>query len=314
MRVVLADPIHQAGIERLERAGHHIIDATDRDDERPTAISSAEALVVRSATTVDADMIESARDLRIIARAGIGVDTIDIEAASTAGVLVVNAPTGGVSAVAEHTMAMCHALIRELPWIDRQTRNGAWPKAAYTGGELAEQTLGIVGLGRIGREVANRASRLGMDLVGADPKVSGDELGGLTIALDELHGCAARADILTVHTPLVPETRGLIDDAVFDELEGGYLVNCSRGGVVNEGALVDALRSGQVAGAALDVFEDEPIGADHPLTSLDNTLLTPHVAGTSARAQRTIALEIADQLIEFFRGEQVNHPVNEPGE
>lgn len=313
MRIVIADPIHSAGIERLEAAGHTVVDATDAS---PSALEDvlvgARALVVRSATPVTADLLSSASELEVVARAGIGVDTIDIEAATTAGVLVVNAPTGGVEAVADHTMALCHAIVRELPWTDRATRRGEWPKDVFTGGELAETTLGIVGLGRIGRTVARRGADRGMTLVGTDPAVDAGDLTDLDIELESLHGCASEADVLTVHTPLVPETEGLIDEGVFDRLDGGALINCARGGVVDEAALIAALDDGRVDAAAIDVFADEPIGAEHPLAGRERTLLTPHVAGTSERAQRQIAREVATQLEAVAAGEPVEHPVNEP--
>lgn len=313
MRVVVCDPIHEVGLETLRAAGMDLELADQyNEDEIDEAISDADALVVRSATTVSADRIESAEDLQVIARAGIGVDNIDLEAATDAGIQVVNAPTGGIGAVTEHTIALAYALVRELPWTDRRTRNGEWPKSEYAGSELRDRTLGIIGLGNIGQSVAERATRLGLSVIGYDPYVNDDVIEELGITRGHFDACFEQADIVTIHTPLTPETEGLVDAAALDKLKDGYLINCSRGGVVDEEALVDVLSDGYLAGAAVDVFEDEPIDADHPLTNCDRAILTPHVAGSSDRAKRTIATSVAEQIIALAQGNPVDHPVNEP--
>lgn len=314
MRALVCDPIHDVGLERLRSAGIEVVDGTDlADDELEAALAGTDALVVRSATTVDAGLIESAPDLEVVARAGIGIDNIDLAAADAAGVAVVNAPAGGVGAVTEHTVALAYALVRALPWTDRATRAGRWPKASYGGAELRELTVGIVGLGRIGRAVAARTDAIGADLVGTDPYVRSEQLAPVDLDLLDLDRCLDRADLATVHTPLTEETRGLIDAASLERLEGGYLVTCARGGVVDEDALVAALDGGTLAGAAVDVYEDEPLSADHPLTACDRALLTPHVAGSSDRARRTIATEVADQLIAARDGDALSNLVNDPG-
>lgn len=313
MRVVVCDPIHEVGLDALRNAGMDLELASEYDEtDLDAAIARAEALIVRSGTTVTAARIEAADELQVIARAGIGVDNIDLEAASDAGVQVVNAPTGGVGAVTEHTIALAYALVRELAWTDRQTRDGEWPKGEYDGDELRGSTLGIIGLGNIGQSVAKRAAQLGLDIVGYDPYVSDEVVEELEIARCDFETCFDLADIVTVHTPLTPETEGLVDATAFEHLGNGYLINCSRGGVVDEDALVESLESGQLAGAAVDVYEEEPIDADHPLAACERTLLTPHIAGTSDRAQRTIATSVAEQIIAVTRGDAVEHPVNEP--
>lgn len=312
MRVVVCDPIHEAGIKELEAAGMDLEQAAEYDEsDLDAAIARANALIVRSGTSVTAERIEAADELQIIARAGIGVDNIDLEAATKTGVQVVNAPTGGVGAVTEHTTAMAYAMIRELPWTDRRTKAGEWPKGTYDGSELRGSTLGIVGLGNIGQSVAKRAITLDVEVIGYDPYVRQAVVDDLGIDLVSLDSCFEQADIVTVHTPLTPETEGLIDEEILDNLEDGYLINCSRGGVVDEEALVEALSSGHIAGAAIDVFADEPLEADHPLTDCERVLLTPHVAGTSDRAQQTIAESVARQIIAVAAGEAVDHPVNE---
>lgn len=313
MHVVITDPIDRVGIDRLEAAGFTVEDATHLQGDRLDArIAAANALIVRSATTVSADRIAAASDLEVIARAGIGVDNIDIDAATTHGVAVVNAPTGGVNAVAEHTIAMAYALVRELPWTDRETRAGGWPKAEYEGSELVALTLGIVGVGRIGRAVARKAAALGVGVVGHDPHVDQAELGDLEIDLVSLEECLDRADIVTVHTPLTDGTVGLIDRAALNHLTDGYLINCARGGIVDESALVTALEDGTLSGAALDVFAREPLEADEPVTRPERLLLTPHVAGSSDQARRTIAESVADQLIAINAGDPPTHLINEP--
>lgn len=312
MRIVVTDPIHEVGLDRLTEAGFTVDMATDFSGSLSEAVSTAEVLIVRSGTTLSADVLDACPELRLIARAGIGVDNIDVDAATSAGIQVVNAPTGGIDSVTEHTVAMAYALIRALPWTDRQTRRGEWPKRGYRGSELVEHTIGVVGLGRIGRSVVERANRLGIEVVGYDPFVDEDEIQDLDVRLCPLLDCVKAADILSIHLPRTTETEGLIDASVLSHLEGGFLINCSRGGIVDEDALVHALESGDLAGAAIDVFEDEPITADHPLVDCERTLLTPHVAGTSDRAQRTIATDIADQIIAFSRGDTVAHPVNSP--
>ncbi len=313
MHVVIADPIHEVGVKRLESAGFEVRDATDLSGEQlDTAISKADALIVRSATEVTAARIAEAPSLKVIARAGIGVDNIDLSTATSAGVQVVNAPTGGVDAVTEHTFAMAYALVRALPWTDQQTKSGKWPKSTYDGGELIDCTFGVVGFGRIGRSVAERAIQLGIKVLVTDPHIRGnalEEIGATKVALEE---CAKRADILSIHTPLTEDTSGMIDERILNLLEGGYLINVSRGGIVDEEALVSALEREQLAGAGIDVFEDEPLEAAHPLTTCERILLTPHIAGTSDRAQRTISESVADQIIAVNNDEPVVHPVNNP--
>ncbi|MFW6152985.1 MAG: hydroxyacid dehydrogenase [Halobacteriota archaeon] len=310
MRVLVTDPIDEIGIDRLREAGFTVDLAFDLDDGAlEPALSGADALVVRSATTVSGEVLDAVDELRIIARAGIGVDNIDVEAATRNGVQVVNAPTGGVDAVAEHTIALAYALVREIPRLDRQTRDGDWPKGSYAGNELVEQTLGIIGIGRIGSAVAETASALGLDIVGYDPHIVEDDL---DIELVDFDTCLRRADIVTVHAPLTEATAGMIDASALATLGDGYVINCARGGIIDETALVEALETGSLRGAALDVFEDEPISSDDPLCGNDRTILTPHVAGSSDRAQRTIAREVADQVIDALEGRPVEHPVNDP--
>lgn len=313
MHVLVSDPIHEVGLELLREGGYTVELGYDLDDAAlGEQLEGVHALIVRSATTVTEAHLDNAPELRIIARAGIGVDNVDIDAATERGIQVVNAPTGGVQAVAEHTLALAFALVRDLPATDRSTRVGAWPKAGYAGGELTGKTLGIIGLGRIGTAVAKRAMTLGLEVIAYDPFVAAGELEGLDVELAPLKVCLDRGDIVTIHTPLTDETRGMFDEGLLRHLEGGYLINCARGGIVDEVALAKLLAAGHLEGAALDVFEDEPLSADHPLCEQDRAILTPHIAGSSERAQRTIARSVASQVIAALEGASVDHPVNQP--
>lgn len=310
MRVLVTDPIHDSGLQRLDEVGFDVVQAYDVAElaDAPD-INEVDAVIVRSGTTVSATAIANASRLKVIARAGIGVDNIDLEAATDAGVIVINAPEGGVGAVAEHTLALAFALVRELPRLDRETRAGRWPKESFVGDQLTDKTIGVIGLGRIGTAVAESALALGVDVVGFDPFVSTPPQDAIDLV--DLDALLDRADLVTVHTPLTPDTRGLIGAAELDMLAGGYLINCARGGIVDESALVDALESGQLAGAALDVYETEPVAEDHPLTACERAILTPHVASTSARAQETIATSVAEGVINALRDESVSHVVND---
>lgn len=313
MHVLVSDPIHAEGIERLEAEGYEVEQAYElSDDALLDHLADVDALIVRSATNVTEAQLDVASRLRVIARAGIGVDNIDIEAATARGIQVVNAPMGGVHAVAEHTLALAFALVRDLPATDRDTRAGKWPKPGYTGTELSDKTLGIIGFGRIGSEVARRASALGVEVIAFDPYIEDVEREGNEVELVSFEACLDRADIVTIHTPLTEDTRGKFDREVLHQLGGSYLINCARGGIVDEHALAELLEMGHIEGAAIDVFEDEPLGEDHPLCQLDNVILTPHIAGSSDRAQRTIARSVATQVIAALRDEPIDHPVNHP--
>ncbi|MEF8831255.1 MAG: hydroxyacid dehydrogenase, partial [Halobacteriales archaeon] len=266
MKVLVTDPIADAGIERLSSAGHDVETASDLDgDALAAAVASADAVVVRSGTEVSEDLLDAAPDLRIVGRAGIGVDNIDVDAATERGVVVANAPTGNVRAAAEHTVAMTFAAARSIPQAHARLRAGKWAKGEFLGTELAGKTLGVVGLGRVGREVAGKLDALGMELLVYDPYVSEDRARQIGAELADLGAVLDRADVLTVHTPLTPETEGLIGGDELARLGEGYLVNCARGGVVEEDALAAAVADGPLQGAAVDVFAEEPVSPDNPL-------------------------------------------------
>lgn len=313
MKVLVTDPIADAGLDRLREAGHEVETAYDVEgDALLSAVSDANALIVRSGTDVTEEVFEAAPDLVIVGRAGIGVDNIDIDAATEHGVIVANAPEGNVRAAAEHTVAMTFATARSVPQAHVRLKDGEWAKGDYLGTELDGKTLGIVGLGRVGQEVAKKLASLGMELVAYDPYISEDRAAQLGAELVELEECLDRADFLTVHTPLTPETEGLVSEEELAQLEGGYLVNCARGGVVDEEALAEAVEDGVLAGAAVDVFADEPVSPDNPLLFVDDVIVTPHLGASTEAAQENVATSTADQVVAAFNEEPVVNALNAP--
>ncbi|MFH5799618.1 phosphoglycerate dehydrogenase [Haladaptatus sp. CMAA 1911] len=313
MKVLVTDPIADAGLDRLRESGFEVETAYDVEgDALLNAVSDANGLIVRSGTDVNRDVFKAASDLVIVGRAGIGVDNIDIDAATEHGVIVANAPEGNVRAAAEHTVAMAFAAARSIPQAHVRMKGGEWAKGDYLGTELKGKTLGIVGLGRVGQEVAKKLDSLGMDLVAYDPYISEDLARQLGAELVELDDCLERADFLTVHTPLTPETEGLISTEELAQVEGGYLINCARGGVVDEDALAEAVGDGILAGAALDVFAEEPLPENSPLLDEDDVILTPHLGASTEAAQENVATSTADQVVAALREEPVINALNAP--
>ncbi|WP_227374860.1 phosphoglycerate dehydrogenase [Haladaptatus halobius] len=313
MKVLVTDPIADAGLDRLRDAGYEVETAYDVEgDALLNAISDANGLIVRSGTDVNRDVFEAASELVIVGRAGIGVDNIDIEAATEHGVIVANAPEGNVRAAAEHTVAMAFAAARSIPQAHVRLKGGEWAKGDYLGTELNGKTLGIVGLGRVGQEVAKKLDSLGMNLVAYDPYISEDLARQLGAELVELDDCLDRAHFLTVHTPLTPETENLISDEELAQVEGGYVVNCARGGVVDEVALAKAVKDGILAGAAVDVFAEEPVPEDNPLLDVDDVIVTPHLGASTEAAQENVATSTADQVVAALREGPVINALNAP--
>ncbi|MFB6133392.1 MAG: phosphoglycerate dehydrogenase [Halanaeroarchaeum sp.] len=313
MKVLVTDPIADAGLERFREAGHEVETAYDvAGDDLLDAVADANGLVVRSGTEVDESVFEAAEDLVIVGRAGIGVDNIDIDAATEHGVIVANAPQGNVRAAAEHTVAMAFATARSIPQAHARLRAGEWAKGDYLGTELNGKTLGVVGLGRVGQQVAKRLDPLGMDVVAYDPYIGEDRADQLGAELVDLDECLDRADFLTVHVPLTDETEGLIGEEELAQLEGGYVVNTSRGGVVDEAALAEAVEDDLLAGAAFDVFTQEPVEPDNPLLDVDDVVVTPHLGASTEAAQENVATSTADQIIAAFEDEPVLNALNAP--
>ncbi len=314
-RVLVADPIEEEGIAALRAAGL-VVDVRKglTEAELCAVIGDADALLVRSKTIVTAKALERAGTLKLVTRAGIGVDNVDLAAASRRGVIVTNVPDATTITTAEQAIALLLALARRIPAADRHVRAGKWERARFVGTEICGKTLGVIGLGRIGKVVADRALGLKMRVVAHDPFLPAGATGlpglpGVTIAtLDQL---LVEADFLTVHTPLTDATRGLVGTRELARAKPGLrVINAARGGIVDEPALIAALQSGQVAGAALDVFVDEPLPAASPLRSFEQVILTPHLGASTDEAQRRVALEAAAQIIEFARTGVAHNAVN----
>jgi D-3-phosphoglycerate dehydrogenase len=311
-RILVSDPLAEEGLEILRR--EYVVDVlTDlKEDELVRKIGDYDALLVRSGTEVTAKVIEAGKKLRFIGRAGAGVDNIDMDAATRRGIIVANAPEGNTLAATEHTMAMMLSLARNIPQANSSLKNKEWKRSKFMGVELNEKTLGIVGLGRIGREVAKRSSALGMHIVGYDPFITKEkaaQIGVEAVSLEELFRVS---DVITVHTPLIKETKHIINSRTISTMKDNVrIINCARGGIIDEKALYDAIKSGKVAGAALDVFEDEP-PLNSPLLELDNVITTPHLGASTVEAQQNVAVSIAKQCITVLRGGSAKYIVNAP--
>ena len=314
MRILVADPIAADGVERLRAAGEVDVVTGLDPAELIARIAGYEALVVRSETKVTADVLAAATRLRVVGRAGVGVDNIDIEAATRHGVLVLNAPTGNTIAAAEHAVAMMLALARNIPAADASLRAGRWERSKLMGVELRDRTLGVLGLGKIGFEVARIAGEgLRMRVLAHDPLVTQERAEQAGAELVDMDTLLAESDVLTVHVPLTEHTRGVIGAAELRRMRpGARLVNVARGGIIDEAALAEAVRTGVVAGAAVDVFTSEPVAAGHPLIGVDGIVVTPHLGASTAEAQVNVAADVADQIVEYLRGGSPRYAVNAP--
>ena len=282
-----------------------------KGDELRDAIAGADAVLVRSATKITRDSLSRADRLKVIGRAGVGVDTIDVDAATERRIPVLTAPAGNTVSAAELTMALLLALARRVPAADRSMRAGEWDRKSFNGVELYGKTLGLVGAGRIGGEVAIRARAFGMRVMVFDPFLNPDRATALGVETAELDEILERADVLSVHVPLTDETHGLIGEAQLAKLKPtAFVLNVARGGVVDEDALLKALQSKRLAGAALDVYSSEPLPADHPFRTLPNVVLTPHLGASTAEAQQNVAIEIAEAVRAALLDNDVSRAVN----
>ena len=313
MRVLVSEKLADAGVELLrEEFGVDVILGLDQD-ELLERIGDYDGLIVRSATKVTAEVIERAENLKAIGRAGIGVDNIDIEAATKRGILVANAPESNTVAAAEHTVAMMLAAARRIPAADSSLRNGEWNRSAFKGTEVSEKTLGLVGLGHVGTIVARGAVGMGMRVLAYDPYVSEDRMRSMSVeraeSLDEIY---EHADFISLHVPRTPQTAGMVDAGALERMKlSAFLINVARGGIVDETALFNALKEGAIAGAALDVFQKEPT-TDSPLFALPNVVVTPHLGASTAEAQDRAGVTAAEQLASALRGAVPLHAINAP--
>ncbi len=312
-RVLVKEEIAASGVDLLRERFEVDIGSDWSDGELPERIGDYDALIVRSATQVTAELIDRARALRVIGRAGIGVDNIDLDAATKRGIVVANAPESNAIAAAEHTMALMLALCRRIPQAHASLLAGRWERERFAGVEVYRKTLGVLGFGRIGQLVAERAKSFGMTVVGFDPFVSAERYRELGVERAESSTeVYERADILTLHLPRTPDTDGWLDARAFAQMRDGVLVvNCARGELVDHAALEDALRSGRVGGAALDVFPEEPI-TEHPLFGMEGVVVTPHLGASTAEAQDRAGVITAEQVAAALSGEPVTNAVNIP--
>ncbi|MBE9501111.1 MAG: phosphoglycerate dehydrogenase [Chloroflexi bacterium] len=312
MKVLVADPIAQEGIEALRAHAEVDVRLGMSPDELIAIISEYDALVVRSDTQVSKEVIEAGEKLQVIARAGVGVDNIDVEAATRKGIVVVNAPSGNIISAAEHTIALMLAMARHIPQANAVLRSGQWRRHDFIGVEVRGKTLGIIGLGNVGTEVMRRAKGLEMRIVAHDPFVSLEYAGTLGVELVSLDELLRQSDFITLHTPLSELTKGLIGAKELAKVKPTVcLINCARGGIIDEQALFEAVEKGKVAAAAIDVFAEEPV-TESVLFQSDRIIVTPHLAASTAEAQTTVALDVAEQIGAALRGQPPRYAVNVP--
>ncbi|HJM80750.1 MAG TPA: phosphoglycerate dehydrogenase, partial [Prochlorococcaceae cyanobacterium Fu_MAG_72] len=314
-KVLVSDPIDQSGIDILTQVAQVDQRAGLSQEELKGIIGDYDALMIRSGTQVTADVIKAAERLRIIGRAGVGVDNVDVPTATERGVLVVNSPEGNTIAAAEHALALLLSLSRHVPQAHASTIAGGWDRKKYVGNELYKKVLGVVGLGKIGSHVARVANAMGMEVIGYDPFISADRAQQMQVRLVNLDGLFEQADYVTLHLPRTPDTENLVNAALLAKMKStARLVNCARGGIVDESALAEAVSKGVIGGAALDVYAKEPLAADSPLRSVkERLILTPHLGASTAEAQENVAVDVAEQIRDVLLGLPARSAVNIPG-
>jgi D-3-phosphoglycerate dehydrogenase len=315
-KVLIADAISKRGVDELSRDGaiEAVIKTTLSEKELVDLIPDFSALVVRSQTKVTADILNAGAKLRVVGRAGVGVDNVDVETATRRGIIVLNAPGGNTVSTAEHAFSLLLAAARKIPQADANVRSNKWDKKNFEGVELYNKTLGIIGMGRIGSELSRRAIAFGMGVIAYDPYLSSTRARSLQVELvDELDDLLTSADFVSLHTPLTTETRHILDGPRLQKTKRGVrIINCARGGLIDETALVKALQDGHVAAAALDVFEVEPLPADSPLRGAQNLVLTPHLGASTAEAQESVGIEIAHSIRAALLEGTIRNAVNMP--
>lgn len=314
-KVLVSDPIDQTGIDILSQVADVDVRTGLSPEQLKAIIGDYDALMIRSGTQVTAEIIEAAGKLRIIGRAGVGVDNVDVPAATRRGVIVVNSPEGNTIAAAEQALALMLALSRHVPQAHASTIAGGWDRKTYVGNELYKKKLGVVGLGKIGSHVARVAKALGMEVLAYDPFITAERAQQLQVRLLSLPELFAEADYITLHLPRTPDTENLVNAELLRTMKPtARLVNCARGGIVDEAALAEAVKTGVIAGAALDVYAKEPLEADSPLRSVgEHLILTPHLGASTAEAQENVAIDVAEQIRDVLLGQPARSAVNIPG-
>ncbi|MGV8144831.1 MAG: phosphoglycerate dehydrogenase [Methanothermobacter sp.] len=307
MKVLIADQINEKGIDELKDIAEVIVQTDITPEELVNNIADFDAIVVRSRTKVTSEVIEASRKLKIIARAGVGVDNVDVKAATEKGIMVVNAPQSTSITVAEHTLGVILSLARKISIADKSVKEGKWEKSKFMGRELSGKTLGVIGMGRIGSQVVSRCKAFNMEVLVNDPYITEEVASRLGAEVVDRETLFKNADVITIHVPLTPETKHSIGEKEFHMMkEDAFIINCARGGIINEEDLYHALKDGKIGGAGLDVFETEP-PKDNPLLSLDNLVATPHIGASTKEAQRDAAIIVAREIIKVLSG---NSPMN----
>jgi D-3-phosphoglycerate dehydrogenase len=310
IRVLISDDMSKKAVEILQKAGFSVdVKVGLKPEELAAIIGEYHGLGIRSATKVTAAILQNPGKLKIIGRAGVGVDNIDLKAAAARGVLVINTPQGNAAAAAEMAVGLMFALARKIPQAAETMRQGIWEKKKFMGVEIAGKTLGVIGLGNIGRQVAERGVGLKMSVIGYDPFVKSEANLPAGVKLSALEDLIAKADFISLHVPLSAETKNLFDTATIGKMKkGSYIINCARGGVVNEDAVLEALKSGQLAGAALDVFAKEP-PEPSPLFQHENLIASPHLGASTREAQEKVAIELAEVFVGYLKDGVVRNAV-----
>jgi D-3-phosphoglycerate dehydrogenase len=311
-RVLVADEISQEGITIMQSALEVVYEPAITAEKLLSVIGDFDALLVRSRCKVTKDVIQASKRLKLVGRAGVGVDNIDLQAATEAGVLVINSPEGNTASAAEHAVALLFALARQVPTADASMKQGKWDRNKFLGCELFNKTLGLVGLGKVGSRVAQAAQAVGMKVIGYDPLISAERAQQLNIQSVPLEEIWQRSDFISLHTPKTRETANMINDTVLAMMKpGARIINAARGGIIDEAALAKAIKEGKLAGAALDVFDSEPPDPNSPLLSLgDKVVLTPHLGASTFEAQYNVAIDLAEQIRDYMTGGMVRSPVN----
>jgi len=315
IKILVSDPLSEEGLKILTDVKEFQVDVKTelKPDALKEAIKDYDALIVRSATKATKEVIDAAAKLKVIGRAGVGLDNVDLEAATQKGIIVMNTPGGNTISTAEHTMSMILALSRNIAQANASTKKGEWKRSKFMGVEVYGKTLGIIGLGRIGKEVAKRALSFGMKVLAYDPFLSREVAENVGVEIAELKELFQKSDYITVHTPLTDETKHLISAEQIAMMKKGVrLINCARGGIIDEQALVNAVKDGHVAGAAIDVFEKEPISPESELLKVDNIIITPHLGASTEEAQVNVAIEVAEIVRDALLGRGIRNAANYP--
>ncbi|MDI6782241.1 MAG: phosphoglycerate dehydrogenase [bacterium] len=313
-RILISDPLSKEGLAVLDAAEgmEYDLKAGMSKEELIACIGQYDGLIVRSETKVTADVIEAATRCKVIGRAGVGLDNVDVEAATKKGIIVMNTPDGNTISTAEHTLAMLLAMARKIPQSYTSLRSGKWERKKFVGRELFGKTLGVIGMGRIGTQVVKRAQAFGMKIIAFDPFISEEAAQKLEVRVVDLPELYKEADVITIHTPLSPKTKGLLSTKEFEQMKDGVMIlNCARGGIIDETVLYEAMKSGKVGCAALDVFEKEPPDAS-PLLELDNFIAVPHLGASTSEAQINVGIDIVDQVVAALQGKTARNAVNIP--